>query len=91
MTYNTQNYWVSGLCPLSGILNTRKHNVSETGPVSVLMGVKETPTLLGPLERANLNHWSSPLILRTETDLVSETLCFLVFKIPDDGLSPEAQ
>jgi hypothetical protein len=31
MAYNTQNY-----CPLSGILKTRKHNVSETGSVSVL-------------------------------------------------------
>jgi hypothetical protein len=26
-----QNYWVFGLCPSSGILETRKHNVSETG------------------------------------------------------------
>jgi hypothetical protein len=25
---------VVGLCPLSGILETRKHNVSETDPVS---------------------------------------------------------
>jgi hypothetical protein len=31
-----QNYWVFGLCPSSGILETRKHNVSETGSVSVL-------------------------------------------------------
>jgi hypothetical protein len=36
----------------------KKHNVSETGSVSVLRWGK-TPTLLGPLERANLNHWSS--------------------------------
>jgi hypothetical protein len=35
MVYNTQNYWVFGLCPSSGILETRKHNVSETGSVSV--------------------------------------------------------
>jgi hypothetical protein len=28
--------WVFGLCPSSGILETRKHNVSETGTVSVL-------------------------------------------------------
>jgi hypothetical protein len=26
MVYKTQNYWVSGLCTSSGILNTRKHN-----------------------------------------------------------------
>jgi hypothetical protein len=24
MVYNTQNYWVFGLCPASGILETRK-------------------------------------------------------------------
>jgi hypothetical protein len=33
----TQNYWVFGPRPSSGILKTRKHNVSETGSVSVLM------------------------------------------------------
>jgi hypothetical protein len=33
---NTPNYWVSGLCPSSGILNTKKQNVSETRSVSVL-------------------------------------------------------
>jgi hypothetical protein len=35
--YNTQNYCVFELFPLSGILETRKHDVSETGSVSVLM------------------------------------------------------
>jgi hypothetical protein len=35
MVYNTENYWVSGLCPSSSILNTSKH-ISETGSVSVL-------------------------------------------------------
>jgi hypothetical protein len=34
-----------------------KKHVSETGSVSVLKWGK-TPTLLGPLERANLNHWT---------------------------------
>jgi hypothetical protein len=38
MVYATQNYWVSGLCPPSGILNTRKRDVSQTGSVSVLRG-----------------------------------------------------
>jgi hypothetical protein len=28
--YNTQNYWVLGLFPSSGILENRKHDVSET-------------------------------------------------------------
>jgi hypothetical protein len=31
-----QNYWVLGLFPASSILETRKHNVSKTGSVSVL-------------------------------------------------------
>jgi hypothetical protein len=36
MVYNTQNYWVFGFRPSSGILKTRKQNVSETACVSVL-------------------------------------------------------
>jgi hypothetical protein len=31
--YNTQNYWVFGLFPSSGILETRKHDISATDPV----------------------------------------------------------
>jgi hypothetical protein len=30
------NYWGFGLCPSSGILESRKHYISETGSVSVL-------------------------------------------------------
>jgi hypothetical protein len=30
MVYNTRNQWDSGHCPSFGILNTRKHSVSET-------------------------------------------------------------
>jgi hypothetical protein len=41
---NCQNYRVFGLCPCSGILETRKHNVSETGYVSVLRWGGKTPT-----------------------------------------------
>jgi hypothetical protein len=47
--------------PSSCILETRKHDDSETGSVSV------------------------PFYLRTETDPVSETSCYLVSRIPDDG------
>jgi hypothetical protein len=39
---------------------------------------------LGPLERANLNHWK-------KTDPVSEMLGSLDFTILDDGQSPKAQ
>jgi hypothetical protein len=52
-------YWVFWTFPSSGILETRKHDVSETGSVSILRWEREkTPTQLGPLERANLNHWT---------------------------------
>jgi hypothetical protein len=34
MVYHNQNYWVFGLFSLSGILGTRKHDTSETDPVS---------------------------------------------------------
>jgi hypothetical protein len=57
---------------------------------------------LGLLERGNPNQWISPATLRdtrewascsqhlrTETRPVSETLCFIVFRIPDDGHGPE--
>jgi hypothetical protein len=36
LNVNCENYWVFGLCPSSGIVETRKHYVSETGSVSVL-------------------------------------------------------
>jgi hypothetical protein len=60
---NEQQCFVSELCPSSGILNTRKHNVLKTGSVSVVRCEGETPTLLGPLEIANLNrHRQNPLV-----------------------------
>jgi hypothetical protein len=36
LQFTTRNYWIFTLCPLSDILETIKHNVSETGSVSVL-------------------------------------------------------
>jgi hypothetical protein len=61
MVYNTWSHWVSGLWPSSGILNTRKHNVSSKGN------------------------------MEKQLDSFSETLCFLVFRVPDDVPSPETQ
>jgi hypothetical protein len=55
VVYNTQNCSVFGLCSSSSILETRKHNVSETGSVPVHRGGGGGGTLLGLLERANLN------------------------------------
>jgi hypothetical protein len=37
------------------------------------------------------NDPTSPLVLRTETDPVSEKLYFLICRIPDDGESPKTQ
>jgi hypothetical protein len=36
---DTQNYWVLRLHPSSGILEARIHDVSDTGPASVLSNV----------------------------------------------------
>jgi hypothetical protein len=143
MVHNTQNYCVFGLCPSSGILETRKHNASETGSVSVLSwGGEDTYLVDNPCQihysyilvpsicvlyhnfycifscylRPNLPSlmWLNGCVnltgvvqwlklafskgpnrvgvsphVRTETDPVSETLCFLVYRIPDDGQSPK--
>jgi hypothetical protein len=68
---------------------------------------KETPTLLGVLERVNLKHSivqslrlafsgtpdrGSPFPhLKTETGPVSVSFCFKFVRIPDVGQSPETQ
>jgi hypothetical protein len=62
----TQNYWVFGLFPSSGILETTKHNVSETGSVSVLRCGWKTSSQVGPLGRVNLNHRTTPLRFITD-------------------------
>jgi hypothetical protein len=58
------DYWISGLCPSSGFLNSRKHNVLPKGPNRV--GAS----------------FPSP---DDGGDLISEKLCFLMFRIPDDA------
>jgi hypothetical protein len=68
MTKDTQNYWVFGLCPLPGILESRKQCFRNW--ICFHPHVKgEIPTLLGPLERANLNHWTT--LVRFTTDILS--------------------
>jgi hypothetical protein len=44
---DTQNYWGFGLFPSSGILRNRKHDVSETGSVSVLRCEEEDTYSVG--------------------------------------------
>jgi hypothetical protein len=58
MEYNTQNYWVSGLCPSRGILNNFNAVFRKLDPFSSSGEGREAPTLMGPLDRANLNHWA---------------------------------
>jgi hypothetical protein len=64
MMYNSQNYRVFGLCPSSGILKARKQRFGNW-----ISGEGETPTLYGPLEKANLNHWATPVRFTTTIHL----------------------
>jgi hypothetical protein len=52
MVYITQNYWVFGLFPSSGILENGKHDVSEAGSVSVPQVRGEDIYLVGPLRKS---------------------------------------
>jgi hypothetical protein len=60
VAYNTQNYWVFGLCPLFGIPETRKKQRFRNWICFHPQVRRETPALLGPLEKANLNqsYWT---------------------------------
>jgi hypothetical protein len=40
--FKAENCWVSALFPSSGFLNTKKHNVSETGSASIRCGEGDT-------------------------------------------------
>jgi hypothetical protein len=77
MVYNIQNYWGFWTFSIVRYLENRKHDVLETGSVSVLRwGERETPTQLGPLEIAN--QWLS-LALSKGSYWVG------VFPSPEDG------
>jgi hypothetical protein len=71
-----QNCLVSGLYLLSGILNTRKNNILETGYFSSSGEGREPSALLGPLQRANLNHWTIHVEVEATLQLmVSQSVC----------------
>jgi hypothetical protein len=55
MVYNTQNYWVFGIFPSSGILETRKTQHFGNWICFHPQVRGKTPTHLRPLERANLS------------------------------------
>jgi hypothetical protein len=79
MVYNIQNRWIYGLCPSSGILNTKNITFRKLDLFRSLGEWKETPPLLGPLESANLNHW---------TFLWDPTKYVFRFPQPEDGNTP---
>jgi hypothetical protein len=61
LVHNTQNHRVSGLCPLSGIPKTRKHNVSETGRFFPTLRLGEPDTYsVGSLRNIDVNSFPSP-------------------------------
>jgi hypothetical protein len=100
MVYNTQNYWVFGLCPSSCIPETRKQRFGNW--MCFLPQVrKETPTLLVPLERGKVQ-WlrlaisKGPNRVRCLLPLTwgrkqIPKRCFPVSRIEDDGQSPKIQ
>jgi hypothetical protein len=80
--YNTLNYWVFGLLPSSGIVETRKKLLGNWISFQWLrLALSKGPNGVGVFAPH----------LRTETDPFSETSCFLVSRIPDDGQSPKTQ
>jgi hypothetical protein len=70
MVHNTQNYWVFGLFPSSGILENTTFRKLDP---QVKVGEK-TPTQLVQCLRLALSH------LRIETHPVSETSCSLEYQ-----------
>jgi hypothetical protein len=68
------HHWVCVLCPSSRII-IGKHNVSEIDLFPCSGERQETPTLLRPLQRANLNEWCSEGTKRVGVSLPS----------PEDG------
>jgi hypothetical protein len=56
----TQNYWGFGLFISSGVFRSRNTTFRKLDlSASSGEGGEETSIQLGPLERANLNHWTS--------------------------------
>jgi hypothetical protein len=64
MVYNTQNHWVPGFCPKSGILNTRKHKFRKLDPFPSSGEGRKKPTLMS---RSVLELVSPSPHLKTET------------------------
>jgi hypothetical protein len=57
MVYSKQNYWGFGLLLSSGVLGSRNTTFRELDLFPFSGEGEKTPIQLGPIERANLNHW----------------------------------
>jgi hypothetical protein len=67
-----------GFSTLSIVWYSREHYVSETKCFRPQVSGWKSRTLLGPLERADSNHWTT----------VSETLCTLEYRTMDKDQNP---
>jgi hypothetical protein len=61
-----QNYWVCGLCPSSSILKSKRIQLFRHWIWFCSQVRGQTPTLLGLLERANLNHFLITVCMHTD-------------------------
>jgi hypothetical protein len=92
MVLNDWSHCVSGVCPSSGILNYLENTTFRKLDLFPSSGEgRETPAVLCPLERSNLNHWTWKLApsmgpnrvvaflshLKKKIAPVSKTLCGL--------------
>jgi hypothetical protein len=73
-TNHPQNHWVSGLCPSSEILNTRKHTVSEIGSISIFRWEETGTYYTASLRKSQLQSLAQS----------RQKPSFLVFRILDD-------
>jgi hypothetical protein len=88
------------LCSSSGILDNIKHDTSDIVTFSILRRGEGNTCSVGPLRKWD---WGSLFLrdqrkqvfpsayLRTGKFPASETLCFLIFRIPDERKSPETE
>jgi hypothetical protein len=100
MMYNTQNCWVFGLCPSSGILKTREQNARFEVITAVTMtDVSEerrfTQDLHGVTSQKTAflleNTTFRKLDLFPSSGEGGDTNSVASLRIPDDGQSPKTQ
>jgi hypothetical protein len=96
MVDDAKNYWGSRRCPLLGILNNKNTTFRKLDLFPSSDIGRDIPTLSDQWLSLDLskgpNNVGVALCSREdEKDAISEVLCFLIFRIPDDGQSPVIQ